>query len=224
MRRGLLACLLCAAGCSEPPYALYYPFAHSPREPNTSLSGYPAVRYAIPRGDPHGEVAVASFGVVWLDVWRYGPVRAVQARLLVENKDDVEPWEIDARRMRAVFPSGAEVPVALVNASAPGVPVVKLPPGREVGIDGYFLVPPGFQESVTAFAIVWSVNTGAGFVTERTPFTRLLEPAATRAERFGYGLGFLPHWWFGPLFFRPNVFAAHPPRVFVVERPRLRWR
>jgi hypothetical protein len=218
MRGVLVACLLCAAGCiSEPPYALYYPAGRILRE---SLSGYPAARYAIPSGDPRGEVAVASFGVVWIDAWRYGPVRAVQARLLIENKDDVEPWEIDARLMRVVFASGDAAPVALVNATAPGVPVLKLPPGREVGIDAYFLVPRRWQGPLAGFAIVWSVQTGAGVVTERTSFTRLLEPAETRAERFGYGLGFFPHWWFGPLFFRPNVFEAHPPRVFVATPAR----
>jgi hypothetical protein len=161
---------------------------------------------------------------VWVDAWRYGSVRAVQARLLVENKADVEPWEIDAREMRAVFPSGDEAPIALLNATSPGVPVLKLPPGREVAIDAYFLVPRGWQGPVAGFAIAWSVKTGAGLVTERTPFTRLLEPAETRPERFGYGLGFLPHWWFGPLFFRPSVFEAHPPRVFVATPQSLHER
>jgi hypothetical protein len=225
MRGVVLACLLSAAGCAPEPYVLYAPVPRAAREqgagPPSSLSGYPAARYALPPDDPRGDVVIASFGVVWVDAPGYAMVRAVHARLVVENARDTDPWELDTRELAAVFPAGAKVAAALVNATAAGLPVLKIPPGREVATDAYFLVPRSWIErSLPGFELSWRVKTPDRAIEEHTRFALVSEPAATAASRFGYGLGFAPYWWFEPQFFHPRLFDSRPPRIFVASPER----
>jgi hypothetical protein len=216
MRWVLLACLLGAPGCLPARYAAYQPDRTS-EAALASVSGLPALRYAIPADDPRGSLRVTSFGVVAIDAGRAGPLRAMHAGLVVTNDDDDDTWKLDARELRAIFPSGESVAPSFVNATVTGVPVLEIPPGRDLGVDAYFLVPaPYDREPAPVFDLAWEVRTSTcSLVQGRTRFERSVVSAARAAEMTaGHGLGIAPYWWVDPRFFRPRLSGLRRPRIF----------
>jgi hypothetical protein len=138
--------------------------------------------------------------------------------MIVANNSD-KPWTVDTREQRMTLADRGESRAAYASADAGAPPpVVIASPGGKRTVDLYFPLPHEMSEAseLPSFDVIWTVQTDARVVTERTSFERVkLEPAPA-AEHWGYA-GVMPY-WYDPYYPYGAWPGAVLPPVYV-ERP-----
>ncbi len=146
--------------------------------PTTSIYGYPAASYPIPPQAPRGDLRVASYGIEPLSPAAAPDesVGSLHIRIFVSNTSD-QAWTIDTREQRAAFVGQeASAPAfATADPGASGPPVVTIAPNTSRFVDLFFLLPADMQtaSALPEFQFTATVQTGAGPVSETTPFKRV---------------------------------------------------
>jgi hypothetical protein len=201
----------------------------------------PLGRYDVPTSSPHGQVAISSFGVSELQVGeqqQQQPIRFLQLRMKVTNKDDTQPWTVDVRQQLLSLPNEGQSQPAFINVDQRDLPNLTVPVGQTRTIDLYYALPQTLQaatQPVPASELIWHVQASGQTIAERTsigeqkpqqvaganpPVSELYSEESPPsyeysydAGYYGWGLGFGwgPVWWFNP--FLPTVAFAHP--VFI---------
>ena len=163
MRRAAWLAFAVAAGCATP-------YVYRPQEQATAqVAGKTAASYPIPPEQPKGEVKVATLGLAKLPTAQ-GEVRAIHVRMVLENDSDGQ-WQFNPRQPIAAFPDGRRIsPMATRDAA-----LVTLAAGEKREIDLFYPLPLEFNKSskVPEFDVLWSVQTPARLVAERTPVARI---------------------------------------------------
>jgi hypothetical protein len=166
------AALLYVAGCSSTGWYFYRPEENVTAE----LSGQPAARYTVPPLSSHGEVSLASMGITTLERRGEGGerVQAVHVRMVVENRDDAAPWQVDTRQQIFTLDVRNSRP-AFVSASSGQPPLLSIPPHTTEVIDLYYALPQSMQTASTIprFEILWYVQTPQALALDRTTFARM---------------------------------------------------
>lgn len=220
MRRLLTLCLVGVAGCG----AKYY---YEPAEQATArVAGYPAARYAEPPERPTGDVRVATFGIVDVDVGAEDRVPSLHVRLVVSKEGGTAPWTLDTREIRVHLANRAPITPSFTSSSADGLPSIQVAPGQKLTVDAFFPLPADLRRArdLPHFDVSWVIETEARRIAERTPFERIrIEPYPEPGfyygrYGYGYGPGFAPYWWYDPVYAYP-VPIRHPPRIYRIHRP-----
>jgi hypothetical protein len=194
------AAAVALSACSEE--YVYRPAVNA----SATVGGRVAAYYEIPPESPRGSVRLASAGYADLGPKGGKPVRAVHLRLVVSNNDSTA-WSVDAREQRIDIPGHGSSRPAYVGTKAVAPPLVNIPPGEKRVIDMFYPLPEGLKEAsqIPEFDALWSVETPARVVTERTPFDRLeVQPAYAYDPGWGWG-------WYDPLY--PYGGFSDPARV-----------
>jgi hypothetical protein len=200
-------------------------------------SGGAAVGYRVPVESPTGDVQVLLLGAAELPVPSLiGTERFVLVRLAAVNREDDQPWILDARDQvldlsdeRTVAPSYA------VPSGGTGEPRITLRRGERGFLDLYFR--DGGSDPVWT-SLTWRIRRGPGLVmVGRTVFERLLAPEAAYAHYWPsqYSGGELligspwcePSWssrWLAPYAPYRRYRYAHHPDGFEVFNGNTRWR
>ncbi|AUX25718.1 uncharacterized protein SOCEGT47_062670 [Sorangium cellulosum] len=145
-------------------------------------------------------------------------VPALHARLIVSNSGGAGVWTLDTRDVRIEVAGAGRSGPAFSSADAPGLPVVRIPPGQQRSVDLYFQLPPELEGAgdIPGFDVLWRVQTDARPIAERTPFERIrVEPAGSATVTYGVGLGLAHPYWHGSL---------HAGRPVIVYRARPAFR
>jgi hypothetical protein len=219
MRRISIAALVAAlvGGCT--PSYLYQPATHL----SANDQGQPTARYSVPPESPHGEVTLASRGIVDLSLGSDNErTRCLQVHMIVANNDDA-PWVVDAREQLLQLPGEGQSRPALVNTEQQDLPNINVAPGQKRTVDLFYTLPQPLQQAkqIPEFDVSWHVQMPSRVVAERTPFERVKieEPSDYYADAYaydygyGYGYGWGPVWWYDPFF--PSLTFVHP--VFIHE-------
>jgi hypothetical protein len=198
----LIASALGMAACEQA-------YVYTPAENATaSIKGNPAAYYDIPPAAPEGDVRLATFGFTDLAPQNAPDqkLRSVQLRMVVSNNGQT-PWTFDARQQYIdIQGAGKTMPLFVTsNEGQQGLPTITIPPASSRTIDLFFPLPGAMQSAskIPEFDALWTVQTGQGPVTERTPFDRL------RVEPYYYpyyGAYYGPDWgfyagWPGPYWY-----------------------
>jgi len=114
--------------------------------------------------------------------------------------------------------------VALVNSDQPGAPNLTVPPHQTKVIDLYYALPPDISSAadVSAFDLLWHVQTPALMVADHTPYSRVRLPSPQATASTSVALG-LAHWWYDPLYpaltFNPPPIVLHEKFPALVKQP-----
>lgn len=209
-----LALLPAIDGCSSQPQYVYKPVQNA----TASVSGQLAAQYQVPPASPHGDVEVATLGVTTLEP-RPGEgdrTRAMHIRMVVHNRDDSGPWQVDTRaQIGSLNDYGQSRPI-LASATVGQPPVVTIGSSGEATIDLYYPLPRGMQDSfeVPRFDILWNVQTADGPTASRSTFNRVsTEPPP---GVYAYGIG--QYEWYDPEW-RSNAFSRTDPLMPLYQSP-----
>jgi hypothetical protein len=191
-----------ASACASSRQSIYEPIQHT----GTLISGYPAAVYPVAGGD----VRVASFGATEVvPKGEHGPVRVLQARMILTNTSEPATWLLDTRNVKANVPALGEHRASFVNTDSGELPMVEIHPGEKKIVDFYFPMRED-TPTVPIFTVQWQLETAQHTVAQLTTFERhSVEPDYTR-EDVGIepGLGWGAD-WYG----RPVAIASPPVRV-----------
>jgi hypothetical protein len=243
MRRWIAIAALAASGaCASGTYA-YVPVENV----SGSVDGAPAAGYAIPAGRPEGVVRVTSHGVTRVRPEGGGhEVAVLHVRVILSNQEGGSPWIVDTRELVVRLAGNGTSRAAFVNSDVGEPPIIRLPAGHAATLDLYYPLPQGLErpQSLTGFALSWTVRTGAEIASGETPFGRLRldPPPAYHGPAWvdvGIGFGRWPYWfhdpyypWYSfratpfiryyrPYFFRRPIIVEPPPRrpLHIVRPP-----
>jgi hypothetical protein len=214
---GLVLVALTTAGCSASTYA----FVPATNAPPATLYGHAAADYAVPPQAPQGDLRVASYGVEPLSPVESPDeaVASLHVRLAIANKS-TQAWTIDTREQQAALEGHASSTPAFASAS-PGTgnpPIVTIAPNTTRLVDVFFPLPQDMQEAsaIPAFRFTSTLHTGAGPVSETTPFDRVetdgdsayaADYSAPQAEYnpdvYGYD------YWDSPFYYNPTFIGFY---------------
>jgi hypothetical protein len=167
-----------ALGACAPEYA-YVPLTNA-----TIVGDHVAAEYPIPADMPHGDVRVASFGIVEVAA-RGAPAqttRALHLRFTISNNEKRD-WTFDTGDQRVELHGYGSSVATFAEANAgTQPPIVTVPPLGQRVVDLYFPLPGALQHAhaLPAFDVLWRVDAGDRFVARRSSFQRIeLEPPPT---------------------------------------------
>jgi hypothetical protein len=195
-------------------FACEQSYVYQPAEHATAtIGGNVAASYAIPVASPEGDVRLATFGFTDLEAQNAPDqkLRSVVLRMVVSNNGP-SAWTVNAREqyIDIVGPGKTQPLFVSTQEGEKGMPTIAIPPGEKRSIDLFFPLPPQMQSAskIPEFDALWTVRTGQGVVSERTPFDRL------RIEPVYYGY-YGPDWgfyagWPGPFWYN----AFYPTGVW----------
>jgi hypothetical protein len=204
LRSVVLMGLVVALGCESP-------YIYRPEENATArVAGHVAARYEVPQEQPHGDVRVASFGMTKIRPQTgEGEVRALHARMVVANNDDLGPWIVDTHQQQIRLRDGHVATPAYAASDRDGLPLVTVRASEQRTIDLFYPLPESLQKEskIPEFDVLWKVQTPHRMVAERTPFERL-EVVPAYAFGYGYPYGY-PYGWpgWGPSFWADPFFS-----------------
>ncbi len=193
-----LAIALVIAAC-EPDYA-YVPVTNA-----TVIAGRIAADYRVPQESPHGDVRVASYGIVDLGSANdpRDRIRAFHLRMTLID-DGEAPWTMDTREQRLDLEGWGSSAAAFASASAGSAPpIITVPPGGRRVVDLFFPLPAPLMHAsqLPGFDAIWRVRVDDRDVTQRTGFERIvIEPPDTFDSRYDYGTDYYwgPPYWYNP--------------------------
>lgn len=200
-------------------------YVYSPAGRATALvSGRPAALYGVPLQAPHGDVRIAAFGIATLEPERDDAdrIESMHVRMVVANRDDVGPWQVDTRRQIGGLDGAGRSRPAFASSSVGRPPTISIPRGSAATLDLYYPLPEDLQtaDEIPQFDVSWEVLTPAGPVAERTPFVRLtVETPPPPPDYYTWGLGW--GWgpgWYDPLW--PDYTFVGPPSIVLRVGPR----
>jgi len=216
----LVGALLAILGCGSAQY-LFQPTVDVP----VTSAERPEALYRIPPQSPRGNLYVASLGLIRADLAQTGrDVPLLHLRLTVSNDSDAGPWTVDAREQLVAIPGAGQSRPALVNSDQPGAPNLTVPPHQTKVIDLYYALPPDISSAadVSAFDLLWHVQTPALMVADHTPYSRVRLPSPQATASTSVALG-LAHWWYDPLYpaltFNPPPIVLHEKFPALVKQP-----
>lgn len=181
-----VAVALAVAAC-EPNYA-YLPVTNA-----TVVRGRVAADYPIPADMPHGDVRVASYGIV--DIGPRHPknksdeLRALHLRFTITNNGERD-WSFDTREQRVALQGWGTSAAAFVSGSAGSAPpVVVVPALGERVVDLFFPLPAPLQRAkeLPAFDVIWRMRADNRWVARRTPFERVVVTPPPDYGPYEYG-------------------------------------
>jgi len=213
---------LAASGCVS------HHYVYEPEQAATALvAGHSASYYQIPPQAPHGDVRVATLGIVKLKPpsGEGAEIRAMHVRMVVDNNDDIGPWQVDTRQQDAILGGHGKSRPAFASSNLGGPPVVSVAPGQSATIDLYYPLPEDMQKAsqIPQLAVFWHVQTPEGAVAERTSFERVRveppPPPGTIAWELGWGWapGWYDPYWPDYTFWGAPVLAPYDYRVVVAS-------
>jgi hypothetical protein len=206
------------------------------------LAGKPAIVYPLPprtadrapgdaHGSPHGEIRMAALGLATIAP-RGGdetPTRAVHVALVVENRDDRAPWQLDTRRQIGSLVGRGQSRAAFAASSIGQPPIVTIDPGTNARIDLYYPLPHAMQPVTLShqFDLLWVVTTPDGAFADEASFPRMHLEAPSRSDLYAWDIGWWGPSWFDPLwteetFVGPQIVHAAPggtPANIVTDAP-----
>jgi hypothetical protein len=196
MRRTLLMLATTWLGCAE--YA-YLPVENATAE----LNGQTAAVYAVPPEAPQGDVRIASFGVVPLQMTAGEKVKALHVRMLLANRGDAL-WTLDTReQLCAIAGEGQSRPI-FANTDAGEPPLVNVPPKSQRALDLFYPLPYGMQDAslVPGFALSWQLSLAGRAITKLTAFERMTVEPRTAVYVVAYDRPgwWGPYWWYDPVY------------------------
>ena len=202
MRSLQLAFLVVVSGAAALGTGCAHQYTYVPVGPGSG--GGPASQYPVPPQAPQGTAYLTSFGFTDFDTGQGGSQRMLHARLAVSN-GSATTWEVDGRQQFVVAPGLAPQPPSFMNTNAGQGPVYSIAPGAANVFDLYFAMPPGLEqpESLSGFALDWSLNAGGQVVQEQTAFERFADA--------GYSYASYPPYVYVGLGFGVVEIAAHVP-------------
>jgi hypothetical protein len=209
----VLAALAPSTGC------VTHRYVYEPEQAATALvAGRSASYYRIPPQAPHGDVRVATLGLVKITPQggRGREVHAMHVRMVVDNNDDAGPWLIDTRQETASLEGYGKSRPAFASSTLGHPPVVSVPPGESATIDLYYPLPQNLQKAseIPQFAVLWHVQTPEGAVAERTSFERVNIEPAPPPPSLAWEMGWWGPGWYDP-FWPDDAFWGAPAFVFV---------
>jgi hypothetical protein len=179
----ILTLALGVAGCAETTpnvstageqQAMGSPATDSPvsvatvERPRETLLG----RYDVPTMSPHGGIVISSFGVNDLQVGdQQQPIRFLQLRMKVTNKDDTTPWTVDVRQQLLSLPNEGQSQPAFINGDQRNLPNLTVPVGQTRTIDLYYALPQTLQAAtqvVPASELLSQVQAAGQTIAQRT--------------------------------------------------------
>ncbi|HEY1958774.1 MAG TPA: hypothetical protein VGH28_24335 [Polyangiaceae bacterium] len=182
-------------------------YAYLPVTNATIIRGNVAAEYPIPADIPHGDVRVASYGIV--DVGPRHPknpadrLRALHLRFTVENSGDRD-WTFDTSQQRITLAGYGTNTPGWASASAGGAPpLVHIPAMQKRTVDLFFPLPAALQRAkeLPAFDVVWHLQAYDKLVSHRTPFERVvIQPPSDYYGPYDYGNDY---WWGPPYWSNP---------------------
>lgn len=194
------AVVLALAAC-QPDYA-YLPVTNA-----TVVRGKVAASYPIPADMPHGDVRVASYGIV--DIGPRHPknpadeLRALHLRFTIDNNGD-RAWTFDTSQQRiALTGYGLSAPAWVSASGGTAAPVVQVPAMQTRTVDLFFPLPAALQHAkqLPAFDVVWRLEADGKIVARRTPFERVIvAPPPDYYGPYDYGTD---SWWGPPYWYNP---------------------
>jgi hypothetical protein len=159
---------------------------------SATIAGLPASYYGIPQEAPHGNVRIAMMGFADIKPMNASQPEAhtLQVRMIVANNSQ-RPWSLDTQAQLAALPNGNPVAPAYVTVNGATPPAITIAPGRDVTLDLFYPLPERTRKEsqVPSFDFVWTVDTDARRVVERTPFERTEIVVAEESYPGSYVMG-----------------------------------
>jgi hypothetical protein len=189
--------------------ACEHTYLYEPAVSTTSatVAGRPASYYTIPPESPRGHIRIATMGLAEIQpTEENGPeVHALHLRMVVANNSD-KAWTVDTREQRAILPRGGESRPAYAIVDHGSPPQVAVPPLAERTFDLFYPLPHNMQKesALPSFDVLWTVDTDARRVVERTPFERIEIAPEPYPDYYTYGQPY----WYDPYYFRGGSFVG----------------